>query len=55
MKIEITPQPTDDERAAIDAALGQEARAERPSAWADRLLPAREDDCEPYPEGPPER
>jgi hypothetical protein len=47
MTIEITPQPTDEERAAIDAALGQEARVERASAWADRLLPAREDDREP--------
>jgi len=47
MNLEITPQPSDQERAAIEAALGQEAHDERPSVWADLLLPQREDELEP--------
>ena len=41
MDLEITPQPSDQERAAIEAALVQEAQEGRSSAWADALLPAR--------------
>jgi hypothetical protein len=44
MDFEVTPQPSDQERAAIEAALGLEAQEERSSAWADALLPQREDD-----------
>jgi len=47
MNLEITPQPSDQERAAIEAALGQEAHEERSTVWADLLLPQREDDPEP--------
>ncbi len=47
MKLVITPQPNVEERAAIEAALGQEAHEERPSAWAERLLPQREEELEP--------
>jgi hypothetical protein len=45
--LEITPQPTDDERAAIEAALAAETEEEPPSPWAQELLPHREDDSEP--------
>jgi hypothetical protein len=48
MKLEITPMPSEEERAAIEAALGQEGHEERSSAWADLLLPGREDDPDPY-------
>jgi hypothetical protein len=42
VKLEITPQPSEDERAAIVAALAQEA--EKPaSAWPDTVLPGRDD------------
>jgi hypothetical protein len=47
MQLEITPQPSEEERAAIEAVLGQEAHGARSSAWADRVLPHREDDPEP--------
>jgi hypothetical protein len=47
MDLEITPEPSDQDRAAIEAALGQEGHEERSSAWADLLLPGREDDPEP--------
>jgi len=43
MDFEITPQPREEERAAIEAALGEDVRSERSSAWADLLLPERED------------
>ena len=47
MVFEITPQPTEQERAAVEAALalgtGEEGRT---SAWADALLPARDDELE---------
>ena len=46
MNLEITPQPAEDERAAIEAALAAEAEDERPSRWAQELLPRREDDLE---------
>jgi hypothetical protein len=49
MSLEITPQPSDEERAAIEAALGQEAHEELSSAWADLLLPGREEELDPYP------
>jgi hypothetical protein len=47
MDFEVTPQPSDEERAAIEAALVQEAQEERSSAWADALLPRRDDDQDP--------
>jgi hypothetical protein len=47
MELEITPQPDDQERAAIEAALRQEREETRPSAWADEALPSRNDDSEP--------
>jgi hypothetical protein len=47
MDFEVTPQPSDQERAAIEAALAQEAQEERPSAWADAVLPARDDQPNP--------
>jgi hypothetical protein len=47
MDFEVTPQPSDEERAAIEAALVQETPEERSSAWADSLLPGREDQREP--------
>jgi hypothetical protein len=46
MALEITPQPTEEERAAIEAALEADAREERPSPWAQALLPRREDDLD---------
>jgi hypothetical protein len=49
MKLEITPPPSEEERAAIEAALGQEAREGRPSVWADLLLPQRGEDSETEP------
>jgi hypothetical protein len=49
MNFEITPQPSDQERAAIEAALVQDVQEERTSAWADALLPGRDDQPDPYP------
>jgi hypothetical protein len=49
MDVEITPQPTEAERAAIEAALREEVQSERSSAWADALLPQRADNPEPNP------
>jgi hypothetical protein len=43
--LEITPQPTEEERAAILAALAEDAEEDRPSPWAQELLPGREDDA----------
>jgi hypothetical protein len=43
MILEITPQPSDQERAAIEAALAQETQDREPSPWADELLPQRDD------------
>jgi len=42
--MEITPPPTDKERAAIEAALAADAPVKRESGW--ELLPRREDDVE---------
>jgi hypothetical protein len=47
MNLEITPRPSDQERAAIEAALAQDAQEERASAWADSLLPQREPEPDP--------
>jgi len=41
MVFEITPQPSAEERAAVEAALEVETREERASHWADALLPQR--------------
>jgi hypothetical protein len=48
MILEISPEPSEQERAAIEAALAQESRDEEASAspWADELLPQREDGLE---------
>jgi hypothetical protein len=46
VKLEIMPQPSEDERAAIEAALAQEA--EKPaSAWPETVQPGRDDPAEP--------
>jgi hypothetical protein len=46
VELEITPQPSEDERAAVAAALGQEA--EKPaSPWPEALLPGRDDHAWP--------
>jgi hypothetical protein len=45
MKLEITPEPSEEERAAIAAALAE--AVEEPSAWADSALPQREQTLEP--------
>jgi hypothetical protein len=47
MDLEITPQPSEEERAAIEAALEDDVREERSSPWAERLLRGREDPLEP--------
>ena len=48
MGLEITPPPTEQERAAIEAALAADAREKQEphSAWAEELLPRREDDLQ---------
>jgi hypothetical protein len=46
MELEITPEPTEEERAAIEAALAQDA-LRAPSAWAEAVLPRRDGDDEP--------
>jgi hypothetical protein len=46
MILEISPEPNEQERAAIEAALAQEGRDEEASPWADELLPQREDGCD---------
>ena len=47
MVFEITPEPTDEERAAVEAALALEIRTkERSSPWADGLLPQRDGEAE---------
>jgi len=45
MKLEITPQPSDQERAAIAAALAEELE-EAASAWPQTVFPQRLDDGE---------
>jgi hypothetical protein len=47
MDFEITPQPSDQERAAIEAALVQEMQEKPTSVWADALLPAPDDQLDP--------
>jgi hypothetical protein len=47
MYLDITPEATEEERAAIETALAQEDEAPRPSPWADALLPPQEGDPEP--------
>jgi hypothetical protein len=47
MDLEITPPPSDEERAAIEAALAQESEEARTSPWADALLPRCEDAPDP--------
>jgi hypothetical protein len=47
MDLEITPQPSDQERAAIEAALVHDTQEKPTSAWADALLPGREDQPDP--------
>jgi hypothetical protein len=43
VNVEITPEPSEDERAAIVAALAQEA--EKPaSAWPETVLPGQDGD-----------
>jgi hypothetical protein len=46
VKLEITPEPSDDERAAIEAALAQEAETPA-SAWPETVLPEWDDPPEP--------
>jgi len=46
VKLEITPEPSEDERAAIVAALAQEAETPA-SAWPETVLPGRDDPSEP--------
>ncbi len=41
MNFELTPQPTEEERAAILAALAGESEEDEPSPWARELLPRR--------------
>jgi hypothetical protein len=44
--LEITPRPSEDERAAIAGALGQEADEPAP-AWPEALLPGRDEPAGP--------
>jgi len=46
VKLEITPEPSDAERAAIAAALAAGAD-EPPSAWPETVLPGQDDPHEP--------
>jgi hypothetical protein len=46
MRLEITPEPSEDERAAIEQALREEAEAPV-SAWPEAVLPGRDDPAEP--------
>ena len=46
VKLEITPEPSDDERAAIEAAVAQEAETPT-SAWPETVLPGWDDPPEP--------
>jgi hypothetical protein len=47
MHLEIRPEPSDQERAAIAAALAQEAAESAPSAWSSSALPRHEELEEP--------
>jgi hypothetical protein len=42
MKLQITPQPSEDERAAIEAALAEEAETPA-STWPQAVLPGRDE------------
>jgi hypothetical protein len=46
VQLEITPEPSEDERAAIAAALAQEAETPA-SAWPETVLPGRDEPPEP--------
>jgi hypothetical protein len=47
MVFDLTPQPSEEERAAVEAALAQEeGEDDRASPWADRLLPQRDGEDE---------
>jgi hypothetical protein len=46
MHLEITPEPSDQERAAIAAALAQEAEP-APAAWSQGALPRQDELDEP--------
>jgi hypothetical protein len=46
VNLEITPRPSDDERAAIAAAIAQ-AVEDPPSAWPQTVLPGEDDPFEP--------
>jgi invasion protein IalB len=46
VKLEITPEPSEDERAAIVAAVAQETETPA-SAWPETVLPWRDDPPEP--------
>jgi hypothetical protein len=46
MDLEITPEPSEAERAAIEAALTAEVAEEAPSPWAEALLPGRQEPFE---------
>src|SRR5581483_9409532 len=46
VEFEITPKPSEEERAALEAALAEEAE-ETPSPWLRRVLPGREEPQEP--------
>ncbi|HKI91076.1 MAG TPA: hypothetical protein VJ986_02140 [Gaiellaceae bacterium] len=46
MELQITPEPSEEERAAIVAALAEEAEERRPSPRADAALPRREQELE---------
>ena len=49
MDLDITPEPSDAERAAIEAAFAEEDEeaAPGPSPWSRTLLPLREEPLEP--------
>jgi hypothetical protein len=46
VELEITPQPSEEERAAIAAALADESE-DRPPPWPLTVLPRRDDPLEP--------
>jgi len=46
MELEISPQPSEEERAAIAAALAEE-RESLPSPWPGAVLPDPQDSLEP--------
>ena len=42
MELEIRPQPSEEQRAAIAAALAEEASEEHPPEWAQAVLPQQD-------------